>query len=141
MIELKYDTNDNDNDNNNENVNNYKDHIDFDNLARDYFNSAQESIDKIKISNKEEFFTISQKAFFSKNYAEIYSNKVYGCIKFPKMGDLNCKRMIGLKRGNKSYLLIDKINKVKDEINKGKIKHKQIKNEIQEGKENQNEDI
>ena len=96
-------------------------------LSREYYNSVSESLKKINCDNKEEFFSSLQKAYLKKNYFEIYSSNIFGFIKDPEIIDLNYKRMIGLKRNNKKYLLIEKMNKIKDENRKKEKGNKQKK--------------
>lgn len=116
-------------------------------LAREYYNSVHETLKKINCHNKEEFFTDAQKAYLKKYNTEIYNNRIFGYIKEPNIEDINIHRMIGLKRRNKQYLLIEKLNKVKDETEKkgkkGKIENKQEKtgDEIQETLEEKGEEI
>ena len=96
-------------------------------LEKEYFFLVDKSFKKLNRDIKEEFFTVAQKAYLKTNNDEILNNQIIACIKEPKVEDyIICQRMIGLKRGNKQYLLIDKLNKVKDNLEK-KSKKKKIK--------------
>ena len=88
-------------------------------LEKEYFFLADKSFKKLNRDIKEEFFTVAQKAYLKTNNDEILNNQIIACIKEPEVEDyIICQRMIGLKRGNKQYLLIDKLNKVKDDPEK-----------------------
>ena len=119
----------------NEDIKNEKDEINV--LEQEEIAALGKKIKKIHPNSDELFFfTPTQKAYLKKNYAKIYNNKIIGYLKEPRMRDLNFERMIGLKRGNKNYLLIEKINKVKD-MTKKRAKKSKEKN-IKKGKNENN---
>ena len=110
--------------------------VEYNRLESEFFSLANKSLKKLNRDIKEEFFTVSQKAYLKKNNGEILNNEIVACIKEPNVEDyMLCKRMIGLKRGNKQYLLIDKFNKVKDDSEK---KSKKKKTKKRDEFENQN---
>jgi hypothetical protein len=117
-----------------EDIKNEKDEISA--LEQEEIAALGKKIKKIQHNCDELFFTSTQRAYLKKNYEKIYNNKIIGYLKEPRMRDLNFERMIGLKRGNKNYLLIEKLNKVKD-INKRRAKKSKEKN-IKKGKNENN---
>ena len=114
--------------------------VEYNRIESEYFSQANKSLEKLNRDIKDEFFTVSQKAYLKKNNGEILNNEIVYCIKEPNVEDyILCKRMIGLKRGNKQYLLIDKFNKVKDDPEK-KSKKKKIKKRDEFEKQNSGEE-
>ena len=70
--------------------------------------ALKKKINKIERNCSTEFFSTKQKAYLKKNHADILNNQIIGSIKNPKKRDLDFQNMIGLKRKNRNYLLIEK---------------------------------
>jgi len=113
---------------------NYNDNNNFGILINEYYEDVGKFSTKLSIKN--DFFTLSQKSYLRKNNLDIYNNEIIACIKNPIERDLSDKRMIGLKRKNKNYLLIEKWNKVIDVQKKSdNSKEKTGKKSLEKGKE------
>ena len=113
---------------------NYNDNNNFGILINEYYEDVGKFSTKLSIEN--DFFTLSQKSYLRKNNLDIYNNEIIACIKNPIERDLSNKRMIGLKRKNKNYLLIEKWNKVIDVQKKSdNSKEKTGKKSLEKGKE------
>ena len=90
-------------------------------------------IKKIEGDCPNQFFTATQKAYLKTYDPEIVNNKIIGSIKHPNIRDLSFESMIGLKRGNKSYLLIENSGSQKNKnIAKGKTSKNEMENELVE---------
>jgi len=70
--------------------------------------ALKKKINKIERNCSTEFFSTKQKAYLKKNHADILNNQIIGSIKNPKKRDLDFQNMIGFKRKNRNYLLIEK---------------------------------
>ena len=102
-------------------------------ISREKYNDLENLLDRIIFKDDIQFFTPQKKAFLDKNFPKISQNKIDFYIKKPKYEFLNQKRMLGLKKGDQTYILINKKKKIRQEDNKNKTKSKK-KMEIKEGK-------
>ena len=106
--------------------------------------ALRKKINKIDRNFQDEFFSPIQKGYLKDNHSDILNNKIIGCIKNPKRRDLIFQSMIGLKRGTKNYLLIEKVNKEKcpkiNKKNKKGEKSKTTKNKMEIELEKQEEE-
>lgn len=95
--------------------------------------ALKKKIKKIEEDCPNQFFTATQKAYLKTYDPEIVNNKIIGSIKHPNIRDLSFESMIGLKRGNKSYLLIENSGSQKNKnIAKGKTSKNEMENELVE---------
>ena len=82
-------------------------------LEKDEISELSKRIKKIERNCDVQFYTPVQKAYLKNHNKDIFNNNIIGYIKNPKSEDLKFSRMLGLKRCNKNYLLIEKMNKVR----------------------------
>ena len=105
------------------------------------------------------FFNSNKKAFLEKNYPHISRNKIDYYITKPKYDFLKNKRMLGLKKDDETYILINRKKKIqkgrkyikkyqkgseltgKDSIKKRKEKKETQKGDINEEKEKEKEEL
>ena len=105
LIDLKINS-DNKNANNNNGINNSNNNFII--VKREFCEDYSEFTRKLFVEEK--FFTQSQIAYLKKNNPDIINNTIIACIKNPIARDISNKRMIGLKRKNKNYLLIFQVS-------------------------------
>lgn len=99
-------------------------------------NEKSQLSERIKKINRDcdvPFFTQAQMTYLKNYNKEIINNNIIGYIKNPKSKDLKFSRMLGLKRGNKNYLLIEKLN---NERKSNYKRNTQEENEQENGEEN-----
>ncbi len=82
-------------------------------------------MDRVIFDDDIQFFNSTKKAFLEKNYPLISRNKINYYITKPKYDFLNNKTMLGLKRKEETYILVNR----KKEIKKGKKNLKKNKKE------------
>ena len=90
-------------------------------LAAKKINDFENSLAGIIFKDDIEFFNSGKKAFLKKNYPLIYSNQIDYSIPKPKYDFLDHKTMLGLKKKDETYILVNK----KKEIKKGNKKKKE----------------
>ena len=102
-------------------------------LNSDSLNDYNLSLKKMIFKDIPDFFTSSQKVFLQQYHKEIFDNKIISYIERPDNIDFGYKRMIGIKRHSKNYLLMEKkqiTEKVKDKKKVEKKENKDDKNNI-----------
>ena len=101
------------------------------------YNDLENSLDRIVFKDDIKFFSPIKKAYLDKNYPKISKNGIeYYMIK-PKYEFLNQKRIIGLKKDDQTYILINKKKIIKQDDNKKKTKSKKnIETKVEKGGKN-----
>ena len=107
-------------------------------LSAAYNNDFEKLLNRISFEDDITFFNSTKKAFLEKNYPQISRNKIDYYITKPKYEFLNNKRMLGLKKDDQTYILINK----KKIIKKGrKNKKKKDKKEGDFNTEEEREEL
>ena len=92
-------------------------------LTIENYNDFENILNRISFKDDISFFTSAKKAFLEKNYPQIAKNKIDYYIENPKYDFLKNKRMLGLKKGDETYILINKKKQVKREQNENRTKY------------------